>query len=167
MVRERGSDNESQLRYGSEMFANPQNRKDYPAFVLFPQCPLSNFWPFESQPASYDATTFPIDYPTSTPIKLVKELIDSYLQMEEIDKDRIYILGISMGGMGTFDIACRYPETFAAAIPICGGVNVERLDNKVKNIYWRLFHGDADGVVPVIPAKPTRNLQISKLTQNI
>ncbi len=59
--------------------------------------------------------------------------------MEEIDKDRIYILGISMGGMGTFDIACRYPETFAAAIPICGGVNVERLDNKVKNIYWRLF----------------------------
>ena len=54
-----------------------------------------------------------------------------------------------MGGMGTFDIACRYPETFAAAIPICGGVNVERLDNKVKNIYWRLFHGDADGVVPV------------------
>jgi len=149
MVRERGSDNESQLRYGSEMFANPQNRKDYPAFVLFPQCPPSNFWPFESQPASYDATTFPIDYPTSTPIKLVKELIDSYLQMEEIDKDRIYILGISMGGMGTFDIACRYPETFAAAIPICGGVNVERLDNKVKNIYWRLFHGDADGVVPV------------------
>lgn len=91
---ERGSDNESQLRYGSEMFTNPQNRKDYPAFVLFPQCPLSNFWPFESQPASYDATTFPIDYPTSTPIKLVKELIDSYLQMEEIDKDRIYILGI-------------------------------------------------------------------------
>ena len=131
------------------MFTNPQNRKDYPAFVLFPQCSLSNFWPFESQPASYDATTFPIDYPTSTPIKLVKELIDSYLQMEEIDKDRIYILGISMGGMGTFDIACRYPETFAAAIPICGGVNVERLDNKVKNIYWRLFHGDADGVVPV------------------
>ena len=131
------------------MFANPQNRKDYPAFVLFPQCPPSTFWPFESQPASYDATTFPIDYPTSTPIKLVKELIDSYLQMEEIDKDRIYILGISMGGMGTFDIACRYPETFAAAIPICGGVNVERLDNKVKNIYWRLFHGDADGVVPV------------------
>lgn len=114
------------------MFTNPQNRKDYPAFVLFPQCPPSNFWPFESQPASYDATTFPIDYPTSTPIKLVKELIDSYLQMEEIDKDRIYILGISMGGMGTFDIACRYPETFAAAIPICGGVNVERLDNKVK-----------------------------------
>ena len=91
---ERGSDNESQLRYGSEMFANPQNRKDYPAFVLFPQCPLSNFWPFESQPASYDATTFPIDYPTSTPIKLVKELIDSYLQMEEIDKDRIYILSL-------------------------------------------------------------------------
>ena len=88
MVRERGSDNESQLRYGSEMFANPQNRKDYPAFVLFPQCPLSNFWPFESQPASYDATTFPIDYPTSTPIKLVKELIDSYLQMEEIDKEK-------------------------------------------------------------------------------
>ena len=94
------------------MFTNPQNRKDYPAFVLFPQCPPSNFWPFESQPASYDATTFPIDYPTSTPTKLVKELIDSYLQMEEIYKDRIYILGISMGGMGSLPVSRDFRRSY-------------------------------------------------------
>lgn len=146
---ERGSDNESQLKYGAEQFVTSQNRADYPAFVLFPQCPSENFWPFESEPASFDATTFPVDYPISTPNQAVKELIDYYLQNEPVDPDRVYIIGISMGGMGTFDLACRFPETFAAAVPICGGIHTDRLDSRTKSIYWRLFHGDADGVVPV------------------
>lgn len=146
---ERGNDNESQLRYGADQFLTSQNRADYPAFVLFPQCPSENFWPFESQPASFDATTFPTDYPISTSNQAVKELIDYYLQNEPVDPDRVYIVGISMGGMGTFDLACRFPETFAAAVPICGGIQVDRIDSRTKRVYWRLFHGDADGVVPV------------------
>ena len=40
--------------------------------------------------------------------------------MPQVDKDRIYVMGLSMGGMGTFDLAIRYPEVFAAAVPICG-----------------------------------------------
>ncbi len=146
---ERGSDNSNQLTHGGDLFAKTENRKAFPAYVLFPQCPSNYFWPFNSQPASYTATTFPVDYAIAPAIQQVKELIDSYLKMDEIDKDRIYITGISMGGMGTFDMVCRFPEIFAAAVPICGGINVERLNSNVKNIYWRIFHGGSDGVVTV------------------
>lgn len=146
---ERGSDNEAQLKYGAEMFVKTSNREAFPAYVLFPQCSTQYFWPFNSNPPSYAATTFPVDYPIAPAVKQVKELIDEYLKRADIDKDRVYILGLSMGGMGTFDLACRFPEIFAAAVPICGGINTGRINNPVKNIHWRLFHGGSDGVVPV------------------
>lgn len=76
----------------------------------------------------------------------MKELLDFYLAMPQIDKDRIYVMGLSMGGMGTFDMAVRYPEIFAAAIPICGTVNPARL-KAGKSVKFRIFHGDADNVV--------------------
>lgn len=152
---ERGSDNSKQLVLGADLFA--KNRDTYPAFVLFPQCPTKYFWPFNTAPASYDASTFPVDYPVSEVIKQVKELIDQYTAMDVIDIDRIYIAGLSMGGMGTFDIVCRYPDLFAAAIPICGGINVNRLTSEVTNVYWRIFHGDADVDVPVQNSRTAYN----------
>jgi len=144
---ERGSDNIRQLAIGANLFA--KNRNEYPAFVLFPQCPTKYFWPFDTDPSSTAASTFPVNYPISHAIQGVKELIDKYIQKDEIDKQRVYVVGLSMGGMGTYDIVCRFPEIFAAAIPICGGVNVQRLNNSVKDIYWRIFHGDSDTSVPV------------------
>lgn len=144
---ERGSDNGKQLALGGELFA--KNRETHPAFVLFPQCPTENFWPFNTAPASTDASTFPVDYPTSTIMEQVKEMLDLYLAKDEVDKERIYIVGVSMGGMGTFDLVCRFPSIFTAAIPICGGINVDRITANVDSIYWRLFHGDADNDVPV------------------
>ena len=82
-----------------------------------------------------------------TPIFLtVKDLLDTYLAMPQVDKSRIYIIGLSMGGMGTFDMAVRFPEIFAAAVPICGTVNVARL-KAAKSVKFRIFHGDADNVV--------------------
>jgi predicted esterase len=146
---ERGSDNESQLTHGGSLFVTTATRQAFPAYVLFPQCPSQNFWPFETQPNSYQATTFPADYPVSSAIKQVKELIDNYIQMDQIDVDRVYIIGLSMGGMGTFDIACRYPDIFAAAVPMCSGINTDRINNTVKDIHWRIFHGSSDRVVPV------------------
>ena len=81
---------------------------------------------------------------------MVEELIRYYLAMDAVDKDRVYIFGLSMGGMATFDMVCRFPELFTAAVPLCGGINVERLtDQRLAGVYWRIFHGDADGVVPV------------------
>ena len=77
-----------------------------------------------------------------------EELLDTYLAMPQVDKDRIYVMGLSMGGMGTFDLAIRYPEVFAAAVPICGIVNPARL-SAAKDVKFRIYHGDADNIVPV------------------
>lgn len=52
----------------------------------------------------------PLEVPVSPIFRTLKELLDFYLAMPQIDKDRIYVMGLSMGGMGTFDMAVRYPE---------------------------------------------------------
>ena len=90
----------------------------------------------------------PADVPLSPTFVILKELLDTYLAMPQVDKRRIYIMGLSMGGMGTYDMTIRYPELFAAAIPICGTVNSTRL-KAAKDVKFRIFHGDADNVVPV------------------
>ena len=65
-------------------------------------------------------------------------------------------MGLSMGGMGTFDMICRYPKYYAAAIPICGGVHTDRL-KKVRKMPIRIFHGGAD---PVVSREFSRNAHI-------
>ncbi len=145
---ERGSDNEKQLVHGGQMFLNPVNREKYPAFVLMPQCPIDAYWAYTSRPVSFVPSDMPAGQEISPIFSSLKELLDVYLNMPQIDKDRIYIIGLSMGGMGTYDMIIRFPELFAAAIPICGTVNPSRLTD-VKGVKFRIFHGDADNVVPV------------------
>lgn len=147
---ERASDNVSQLRHGAMMFTNPVNRENYPCFAIFPQCPANLYWGMPSRPSSFkEGTPFPADAEISTPLASTKELLDEILETYPVDKNRIYIIGLSMGGMGTFDMVCRFPELFAAAIPICGGINAERLNRFSSKTAFRIFHGDADSVVLV------------------
>ncbi|WP_329905082.1 prolyl oligopeptidase family serine peptidase [Porphyromonas pogonae] len=147
---ERGSDNVSQLRNGAMMFTNPINREHYPCFVIFPQCPTTQYWPAPKRPDNFkEGNPFPLNAEITKPLGLAKELLDSIVRTEPIDTDRIYIVGISMGGMGTMDMVCRFPDVFAAAIPICGGVNTKRLDALSSKTGFRIFHGDADTVIPV------------------
>lgn len=148
---ERGSDNEIQLMHGSQMFLNPVNRSKYPAFVLFPQCPRDGYWAYSQRPASLMNIKAETEMPPL--FKAVKELIDSYLARPEVDKRRVYIIGLSMGAMGTYDLVIRFPEIFAAAIPICGIVDHNRLTT-VKDVSFRIFHGDAD---PTVPVEGSRN----------
>ena len=145
---ERGSDNEKQLIHGSQMFLNPVNREKYPAYVLFPQCPEDAFWAYDlkTRKLGFDAMK---EEPVMPAIfKAVKELIDTYMAHPDVDRSRIYIMGLSMGGMATFDMIARFPELFAAAVPICGAVDPSRLDD-MKGVKIRIYHGDADPVVPV------------------
>lgn len=147
---ERGDDNEKQLTHGGQMFLNPVNREKYPAFVLFPQCPQKAFWAYPDRPASFAPAKMPRAQDPSAIFRAVKELLDTYLNNPQVDKQRVYIVGLSMGAMGTYDMISRYPEIFAAAIPICGTINPERLASvKGNDINIRIFHGDADDVVPV------------------
>ena len=141
-----GNDNEKQLVHGGQMWLNPVNREKYPAFILAPQCPETGYWAYAERPSSFVPEDMPLEVPVSPVFRTLKELLDTYLAMPQIDKDRIYVMGLSMGGMGTFDMAVRYPEIFAAAIPICGTVNPARL-KAGKSVKFRIFHGDADNVV--------------------
>lgn len=143
---ERGTDNEMQLVHGSKLFTDSINRLKYPAIVIFPQCPKAGFWaPIKSWNNGFEYVN---KTPPTEPMQLVIRLITEIKKKESVDKKRIYISGLSMGGMGTYDLICRYPRMFAAAVPICGGVDVERLKT-VKKLPIRIFHGDADPVVTV------------------
>ena len=147
---ERGSDNISQLTHGALMFTNPMNREEYPCFVLFPQCPADLYWPTPKRPDNFkEGNPFPLNAEISKPLALTKELLDKVIETYPVDTDRIYIVGLSMGGMGTFDMVCRFPDLFAAAIPICGGIHTDRLHKFSSETAFRIFHGDADSVVPV------------------
>lgn len=146
---ERGTDNEKQLKHGAQMWLNPVNREQYPAFVLMPQCPPDDYWAYIGRPASLQPSDMPVDVPLSPLLRILEELLDTWLAKPEIDKNRIYIMGLSMGGMGTYDLAIRHPDLFAAAIPICGTVNPARFTPALKQVKFRIFHGDADNVVPV------------------
>src|SRR5207237_1227270 len=64
-----------------------------------------------------------------------------------IDRKRIYLTGLSMGGYGTWVLLARKPELFAAGVPICGGGHVEGAKKLAKIPIWA-FHGDKDGAVP-------------------
>ncbi|MDO5607870.1 MAG: prolyl oligopeptidase family serine peptidase [Capnocytophaga sp.] len=148
---ERGDDNESQLRNGGSLFSNPSNRDQYPSFVLFPQCPTDTYWPTGIRPEQgfLDGNPFEKNFPISVPLSQVAELIDDFIANNPVDTNRIYVMGLSMGGMATFDFVCRFPNRFAAAVAICGAVNEERLREFQGKTSFRIYHGDIDNVIPV------------------
>jgi len=79
---------------------------------------------------------------------MVLDLIEALCNEYRIDKARIYLTGVSMGGYGTWDLISRRPELFAAAIPVCGGGDPAQAE-KLAKLPIGAFHGDADPLVPV------------------
>lgn len=146
---ERGNDNEAQLTHGAKMFLKPENRRDFPAIILFPQCPADSSW----NTGKSDRTKMPIerdfDYSRkiSQPLNMAIELVKSYIRTESVDHNQVYIVGLSMGGMGTFEAVARYPELFAAAAPICGGGDIRAFSANGRKTPMRIFHGSDDSVV--------------------
>lgn len=63
-----------------------------------------------------------------------------------IDSNRIYITGLSMGGYGTYDAISRYPDLFAAAVPVCGAGDVAKAKVFAHVPIW-IFHGAEDPAV--------------------
>jgi predicted peptidase len=86
---------------------------------------------------------------TPTPaMTLTIQALHDVIKRENVDVSRVYVTGLSMGGMGTWDILGREPGTFAAAVPMSGGGD-ERTVSKFKDTPIWAFHGSADTVVPV------------------
>ena len=81
-------------------------------------------------------------------MSLAQGLLDQLIKTYRIKKKQVYIAGLSMGGMGTFEMVRRNPGLFAAAIPICGGANPATTPQLVQTKWW-IFHGAKDNVVPV------------------
>lgn len=147
---ERGTDNNLQLKHGGSYFAADTIRKKYPAFVLFPQCPISGSWnnsQYEFKDGkrvySFPETIEPNDHQDLLG-ELIKHIATEYL----LDASRIYIGGLSMGGIGTYEAVRRNPGIYAAAFPICGGANPE-VAEEIDEVSWWIFHGEDDNVIPV------------------
>ncbi len=103
-----------------------------PILVVAPQSPLDEWWDVDVLDA------------------LTEELIDDL----NVDDDRVYLTGLSMGGSATWELALRRPNRFAAIAPICGRTAPSKAA-RLKNLPIWAFHGARDGV---IPARETVNM---------
>jgi predicted peptidase len=150
----KGMDNEGQLAIGGRYFLRDENRKSFPSLIIFPQCPANESWAYfetdlDSATGLAKAWRFPFRNRPTPVTALLKKLIDSLLAKSFVDQQKIYIGGLSQGGMGVYDIVARYPETFAAAFAICGAGKVSTADKFAKEVSLWIFHGDQDDIVPV------------------
>lgn len=107
---------------------------DFPFILASPQCPEQTIWDADALLA----------------------LLDELEASHRVDRSRVYLTGLSMGGYGTWEVALRDPARFAAVAPICGGARlIDILDAfRSRNAastslpVWA-FHGEADTVIPV------------------
>ncbi len=146
---ESGRDNEKQLANGSGMFLSDSFRKQYPAIVVFPQCAATSYWSNVHTIADAKGKRsfyFVTDGDASVPMKLLLSLSQNLEVRYKIKKDQVYVMGLSMGGMGTFEFVRRKPGYFAAAVAICGGANPGTAAAMRKTKWW-IFHGAKDDVV--------------------
>lgn len=102
--------------------------RDFPFIIASPQCPDGKFWSTDSW---FDS--------------LYSELTTKY----RVDKKRIYLTGISMGGYGAWQTAVAYPDKFAAVVPLCGGCDDFTQICRIKHVPIWTFHGTADDVIPI------------------
>ncbi|WP_380166945.1 hypothetical protein [Jannaschia sp. R86511] len=110
---ERGTDGTVQL-LGNQLavaFAEPERQATDRSIVLAPQAP-----PPSLQPVPAGLSVWEVPEVQST----LMELVERTIATQPVDPDRVYITGLSMGSMGTFDILPRYPDVFAAALPTTG-----------------------------------------------
>lgn len=119
---ERGDDLEKVKKHGPPKLIAAG--KDFPFVVVSPQCPNGRWW---------------------EPVELAA-LLDEIAEKYKIDRERIYVTGLSMGGFGTWSLAAYQPTRFAALVPICGGGEPFTTKLYAKTPVW-VFHGAKDPVV--------------------
>ncbi len=105
-----------------------EGRMNFEAIALCPQCPEGQVW----NQRVYD----------------LKALVDTVANAYSVDKKRMTITGLSMGGYGTWEMAMTYPDAFAAFAPICGGGMAWRTTALKGKSIWA-FHGNEDSTVDI------------------
>lgn len=137
-----GTDNLAQISedqlLGTHTWTEPRNQSKYPAFVLVPQSPRN--W----VASGLDRL--------SIEMQMVLEILDSVRKEFNIDAARIYVLGQSDGGYGTWNLVSQRPSLFAAAVPLCGGGDPATAKRLASMPLW-VFHGRRDDVIPVTESR--------------
>ncbi|NQY63711.1 MAG: prolyl oligopeptidase family serine peptidase [Alteromonadaceae bacterium] len=160
----RGTDNIAQLKSYVMPFTQDNVRQAYPHFFVAPQ--TSTVWtnplnkgkeisleemektlvPDGRNPNMVRIKKVYLDNPDGDLMKALR-LIDDLVQQYNIDPSRIYVIGHSMGGFGTFNAIWNRPDFFAAAIPSAGVLLPQFNREKIKDIPLWLFHGDDDKII--------------------
>lgn len=141
---ERGDDNIAQLRIGIGTALEDEKSPLHDAFIIAPQVPLEKLW----VDTPWDVGNYLVDEREETPylagaVELVCETIENY----PCDEKKVFVMGISMGGYGSWDALARHPELFCGGFICCGGADLTKADIfKEKTIFT--YHGSADDVVP-------------------
>ncbi len=160
----KGSDNLKNLRTWNGILSEPSFQEKYPCFVVVPQS--RSYWVDADAPApdvsKAALETYPKFWskalaagkglPSSTNngnLDKVFELLDFLAKNYPIDLDRVYVLGHSMGGFGSWTAIAEEPDRFAAAIPSAGGLSPWYDVKTIAHIPIWAFHGDADTTVVV------------------
>ncbi len=104
-----------------------RENEDFPFVVVSPQCPIGEIWEMQ--------------------FNALKDLLDEIENSYNIDDERIYLTGYSMGGYGTWNFAILNPERFTAIVPISGGAISPKKAIRLKNLPIWVAHGDSDTIV--------------------
>ncbi len=146
---ERGSDNKAQLKFFPTVMASAENREKYPCFIIAPQCHNNAKWVDVNWSESKSQ---PMPEKPSEDMQAALAALEEVTKSEAVDGNRIYLTGLSMGGYGSWDLAARMPEHFAAIAPICGGGDETKADKIAKQPIY-VYHGDQDNAVPVVNSR--------------
>lgn len=140
---ERGRDNQRQLTWLPAVLA--AQRRRYPCCVLALQCPEDEQW----VEVPWDRTdSQPQPAAPSRALRAVMAALQRVFSEQPIDRARVYLTGLSMGGYGSWDLATRHPEWFAALLPVCGGGDATKAE-RLRGLPVFAFHGAEDPAVPV------------------
>ncbi len=161
---DRGIDNGMQIYHeagiivSSNSLLKAEIQSKYPCYILVPQCSNKTEneewakWVGNSPETPFkglgDDGTYIMSQLPSESGESALELIEQTIRNKNIDADRVYIIGLSMGGFGAWEFIARKPQLFAAAIPMAGYSDPNQLE-KIKHVPFWIFHGDIDKWNPV------------------
>ncbi|NWK54536.1 prolyl oligopeptidase family serine peptidase [Verrucomicrobiaceae bacterium N1E253] len=150
-----GTDNTSRSIEAMKELSSKEVRAQYPAFVITPQS-QSNWAATPWGAGQYDLSATPI----TDSMTMVYEIIDALEQEFNIDPDRIYVTGQSMGGFGAWDCVMRDPSRFACLAPMAGGGDPTEAATLVGVPIWN-FHGNSDTVVSYLGSRAMHDAMLA------
>lgn len=131
-----------------------ENRSRYPMILVAPQCLVPNAnsagdnqgyqWvdtPWSGGNYSLD------DVAVSNEMQAVDELMEDILKKYQVNENRIYAAGASMGGYAVWNLLMRHPEQYAAAVAAAGAADTSKASLVASVPVWGV-HGNTDQVVP-------------------